>query len=113
MCIRSPIPSPTRTKGFIYALWISFCSFVNFKILGFRNFTYHFFLISHKDELATQATQGTIHPEGRSDLFALAYEEPEHPGRVRVGGKFQTITSFLRRIEEEDRLVPLLLIFSS
>ncbi|PKA46645.1 hypothetical protein AXF42_Ash021652 [Apostasia shenzhenica] len=31
------------------------------------------------DELATQATQGTIHPEGRSDLFALTYEEPKHP----------------------------------
>ncbi|PKA49010.1 hypothetical protein AXF42_Ash019548 [Apostasia shenzhenica] len=33
------------------------------------------------DELATQATQGTIHPESRNDLFAMAYEEAEHSGR--------------------------------
>ncbi|PKA46733.1 hypothetical protein AXF42_Ash021630 [Apostasia shenzhenica] len=42
-----------------------------------------------EDELATQATQGTIHPKGKSDLFALAYEEPEHPERVRVEKNFR------------------------
>ncbi|PKA63594.1 hypothetical protein AXF42_Ash005489 [Apostasia shenzhenica] len=46
-------------------------------------------------ELATQSSQGVTHFEGRDDEVSRVLGQ-EHPGRVRAGGRFETITTYFK-----------------
>ncbi|KAK8934802.1 hypothetical protein KSP39_PZI014496 [Platanthera zijinensis] len=60
-------------------------------------------LLSKIDELSSQKSQSaeTV-SHGRDDILAFVLCQ-EHPGRVRVGGKFSTIISFFKNDRRSQR----------